>query len=201
MLHEHKDDSHTKISTARLEAFSDGVIAIIITITVLELKVPVGSTWRALFSLLPLFIAYIVSFQTVGTYWNNHHHLIQATKHVSPGIMWANLHLLFWLSLIPFATGWLGENHGGVLPTALYSSVLLACAIAYFILEYTVILHAENSQNLKDEIRKSFKGKISLASYFLAILCAFINPIISDILIFAVTIIWFIPDRRIEKHL
>ena len=200
MEHKH-DDNHTKIPTNRLEAFSDGVIAIIITITVLELKVPTGATLSSIIPLLPLFITYAVSFQMVGTYWNNHHHLLQATKHVSTGIMWANLHLLFWLSLIPFSTGWLGENHGGTIPTVFYASVLLLCAIAYTILQYTVLIHAENHHDLKKEIDSSWKGKISLLSYLIAIPCAFINPVISDILIFAVAIIWFIPDTRIEKHL
>ena len=201
MTHLHKEDNHTKISTSRLEAFSDGVIAIIITITVLELKTPLGETKDVLFPLIPLFITYIISFQTIGTYWNNHHHLIQATKHVSPGIMWANLHLLFWLSLIPFATGWLGENHGGSVPTAFYACILLACAIAYTILQQIVLIHAENSHALKEEIKRSWKGKISLLSYLLSIPLAFVNPIISDILIIAVSMMWFIPDRRIEKHL
>jgi uncharacterized membrane protein len=201
MTHSPKEDNHTKISTNRLEAFSDGVIAIIITITVLELKTPVGEHIGALFPLIPLFIAYIISFQTIGTYWNNHHHLIQATKHISPGIMWANLHLLFWLSLIPFATGWLGENHGGSTPTALYACILLACAIAYTILQQLVIIHAENRQALEEEIKRSWKGKISLVSYLLAIPLAFVHPIISDVLIIIVSLMWFIPDRRIEKHL
>ena len=201
MLHEHKHDNHTKISTTRLEAFSDGVIAIIITITVLELKVPIGGTWEVLFSLIPLFVTYIISFHIVATYWINHHHLLQATNHVSPGIMWANLHLLFWLSLIPLATGWLGENHGSSLPTAFYASILCACAIAYTILQQLVIRHAENSHAIREEINKSWKGKISLASYLCAIPFAFVHPVISDILIVAVAMMWFIPDQRIERHL
>lgn len=201
MVYGHKEYTHTKIPTTRLEAFSDGVLAIIITITVLDLKIPTGQTIGVLFHLIPLFVTYLVSFQTIGTYWNNHHHLIQATKHVSPGIMWANLHLLFWLSLIPFATGWVGENHGSSLPTALYACILCACAIAYTILQQNVIIHAENSRDLKDEIKKSWKGKITLASYLLSIPLAFVNPIISDVLIIMVSLMWFIPDKRIEKYL
>lgn len=201
MIHEHKNDNHNKLSTNRLEAFSDGVLAIIITITVLELKIPHNDSVEAITNLIPLFIAYVISFQTIGTYWNNHHHLIQATKHVSPGIMWANLHLLFWLSLIPFSTGWLGENHGGPLPTAFYAFILFACAIAYTILQHTVVIHSENSHALKEEIRRSWKGKISVLSYLVSIPLAFVHPIISDILIVAVSLMWFIPDRRIEKHL
>lgn len=200
-MHTHKDDSHSKISTNRLEAFSDGVLAIIITIMVLELKVPHSNSIHALVELLPVFIAYIVSFQTIGTYWNNHHHLLHAAKHVSTGIMWANLHLLFWLSLIPFATGWLGENHGAALPTAFYALVLFISAIAYTILQQTVIAHADNSEALKEEIRKSWKGKISLLGYLLAIPLAFVHPVISDIIIVAVSVMWLIPDKRIEKHL
>ena len=199
--HEHVNDNHIKITTNRLEAFSDAVIAILITITVLDLKIPFGGSFASLIHLIPLFITYIVSFLVLGTYWNNHHHLIQATKHVSMGIMWANLHLLFWLSLIPFATGWVGENHGGAVPTAFYAFILFACAVGYTILQQIVIIHAENSQALKEEIRESWKGKISLGSYFLAIPLAFISPIISDVLIIAVALMWFVPDRRIERHL
>ena len=201
MLKTHTHEEHPKISINRLEAFSDGVIAIIITITVLELKIPTGGTLESLFALSPLFIAYIISFLTIGTYWNNHHHLLQATDHVSPGIMWANLHLLFWLSLIPFATGWLGENHGSSLPTAFYAGILFASAVAYTILQEVVIIHARNSAELKEEIRKSWKGKVSLLCYLIAVPAAFAYTLIADILIVAVSIMWFIPDRRIERHL
>ena len=197
----HNNDNHSKISTNRLEAFSDGVLAIIITIMVLELKVPHDNSIGALVGLLPIFIAYIISFQTIGTYWNNHHHLLHATKHVSPGIMWANLHLLFWLSLIPFSTGWLGENHGAELPTAFYALVLFISAIAYTILQQAVIVHAENRNALQEEIKRSWKGKISLLGYLFAIPLAFVHPIISDTIIVAVSLMWFIPDRRIAKHL
>lgn len=205
MNHSHKghDDSsaHNNISPARLEAFSDGVMAIIITITVLELKVPLGAGLNALKPLLPLFITYAISFQTVGTYWNNHHHLLKLTNHVSTGIMWSNLNLLFWLSLIPFTTGWLGQNHGGKIPTALYSGVLLMCAISYMILQYEVVLHSPNRHQIMADLQKSKKGLISLISYALAAALAFISPVISDVLIVFVALIWFIPDRRIEKFI
>lgn len=202
MEHLHKEhEDHTKITTSRLEAFSDGVLAIIITITVLELKIPEGVSFSALKPLFPLLLAYAISFQTVGTYWNNHHHLLNATDHVSAGMMWANLHLLFWLSLIPFTTGWLGANHGGHVPTALYAAVLLMCSIAYTILQYTVVIHSANRHELMAELRKSRKGLISLVSYALAVSLAFYNPMVSDLLIVFVAIIWFIPDRRIEKYI
>lgn len=193
--------SHNKLSPARLEAFSDGVMAIIITITVLELKVPSGMTIASLKPLVPLFFTYAVSFQNVGTYWNNHHHLLRATKHVSAGLMWANLHLLFWLSMIPFATGWLGANHGGKIPTALYAAILLMCAFAYFLLQAQVVRHAENRDELYKELSKTKKGVISIVCYCLALACAFFLPIISDILIILVALMWFVPDRRIEKYL
>jgi uncharacterized membrane protein len=201
-LHKHDDNSsHIKISTSRLEAFSDGVLAIIITIAVLEFKIPHGSHLQDLKPLLPLFITYLVSFQNIGTYWNNHHHLLLATKHISASIMWANLHLLFWLSLIPFATGWLGENHGGTWPTAFFAFILLMSGVAYSFLARRVIHHAENREQLKKEFEKSKKGAISLLCYALAIFFAFVNPVISDILILAVSVIWFIPDKRIEKYI
>jgi uncharacterized membrane protein len=205
MLHNHQEhdnnSNHNNITTSRLEAFSDGVMAIIITITVLELKVPHGTSWADILPLVPLFIAYLISFQMVGTYWNNHHHLLKATDHVSAGMMWANLHLLFWLSLIPFSTGWLGENHGGEIPTALYSAILLMCAIAYSILLRTVVAHAKNRHELIAELNKSKKGTISLIAYAAAVPLAFLSPIISDVLIIFVAIIWFVPDRRIEKYI
>ena len=201
MIPDHHNDNHTKLSPARVEAFSDGVMAIIITISVLELKVPTGVTVAVLRPLLPLFFTYAISFETIGTYWNNHHHLLQVTKHVSAGIMWANLHLLFWLSLIPFATGWLGENHGGHLPTVLYSAILFFCACAYSLLQWQVISHAENREELSIVFHKSKKGLISLLSYALAVVFGFFTPVVSYILIILVAILWFIPDRRIEKFL
>lgn len=199
---EHDDSSnHNKLTPARLEAFSDGVMAIIITITVLELKVPEGAAWADLKPLLPLFLTYLISFQTVGTYWNNHHHLLRATKHVSTGIMWTNLNLLFWLSIIPFSTGWLGANHGGKIPTVVYSAVLLLCALAYSFLQAAVVRHAENRAELITELNKSKKGLISLVCYAAAVLFAFWNPIISDVFILLVALMWFVPDRRIEKYI
>lgn len=205
MGHDHKehDDTspHNNLSPARLEAFSDGVLAIIITITVLEFKVPLGADFTALKPLLPLFITYAISFQNVGTYWNNHHYLLKATKHISPGIMWSNLNLLFWLSLLPFTTGWLGQNHGGKIPTVLFAAVLLLCGLSYTILQAQVIKHAENRHELETELRKSPKGLVSIVCYSLAIVAGFFLPIISDILIVFVSLIWFIPDKRIEKYL
>ncbi len=194
-------DTHIEISPSRLEAFSDAVIAIIITIAVLELKIPEGAEFSNLLPLLPLAIAYLVSFQSIGTYWNNHHHLLRATKHVSASIMWANLHLLFWISLIPFATGWVGKNHNAATPTAFYAGVLLCAAIAYFLLQEAIIFHAERRVQLRQELFKQKKGLVSLICYFLAIPLAFVNPIFSDILIIAVSLMWFIPDRRIERAL
>jgi uncharacterized membrane protein len=188
-------------SPERLKAFSDGVMAILITITVLEFKVPVASDWMSLQPLLPLFLAYIVSFQTIGTYWNNHHHLLHATKHTSTGIMWANLHLLFWLSFIPFATGWLGVSSGAHIPTAIYAIVLFMCAVSYMILQYFVIKHSDDRDHLWARIRSSNKGLISLVCHALAIVVAFFLPVISYLLILFVSAIWFIPDRRIvEEH-
>ncbi len=198
---EHDDTNHAKLSSARLEAFSDAVMAIIITITVLELRVPEGHDLTALRPLLPLFITYAISFQTIGTYWNNHHHLLRAADHVSSSIMWANLNLLFWLSLIPLGSGWLGENHGGKLPTALYAGILLMCAIAYSLLQRSVIKHSQKRPQLVAELTKHPKGVISLVIYAAAVVLAFVNPIISDVLIVLVALFWFVPDRRIEKYL
>ncbi len=199
--HNHDSDGHERLSPARLQSFSDGVMAIIITITVLGIKVPQGADITNLKPLLPLFFTYLISFQTIGTYWNNHHHLLQATSHVSAGIMWANLHLLFWLSLIPFASGWLGESHGGTWPTVLYAAILLLSAAAYLLLQRAVLAHAKNKDQLAQEFSSDIKGKISFASYALAIIFAFIRPTISYILIILVAVIWFIPDRRIERNI
>lgn len=197
----HELDGHIELSTSRLEAFSDAVVAIIITISVLELKIPVGASLSSLFPLLPVFFTYLVSFQTIGTYWNNHHHLLRATKHVSASIMWANLHLLFWLSIIPLATGWLGANHNAPTPTAFYAGVLLCSALAYLFLQEAVIFHSEKRVEIRKELYKQKKGLISLICYLLAIPLAFVSPVISDILIVAVSLMWFIPDRRIERAL
>ncbi len=184
--------------TGRLEAFSDGVIAILITIMVLELKVPHGTDWAALREIIPIFLTYVLSFIYLGIYWNNHHHLLQAAKRVNGVTLWANLHLLFWLSLVPFATGWMGENHFAPLPVALYGGVLLCAAIAYTILQRTLVrLHG---QSLAAAFGRDVKGWASLVAYLLAIPAAFINAWVSGALYIAVAILWFIPDRRIEAQ-
>jgi uncharacterized membrane protein len=190
-----------QMEKGRLEAFSDGVIAIIITIMVLELKVPHGSDLNLLRPLLPIFLSYVLSFIYIGIYWNNHHHLLQAVRHVNGQVLWANLHLLFWLSLIPFVTGWMGENHFAALPVALYGVVLLLCAIAYFILTRTLIFHHGKDSALAIAIGRDFKGKISVVFYVIAILLAFINSWLACSIYILVAIFWLIPDRRIERTL
>jgi uncharacterized membrane protein len=183
----------------RIEAFSDGVIAIIITIMVLELKVPHGVELENLRELAPVFLSYVLSFTNVGIYWNNHHHMFHAVKHVSGGILWANLHLLFWLSLIPFTTGWMGENHFATWPVAIYGVNLAMAAVAYTILTFVIIgAHGKDSQ-LATAVGSDIKGKISLAAYILAIPLAFYAPWVSGALFVAVAMMWLIPDRRIEK--
>ncbi len=189
------------MTPTRLEAFSDGVIAILITIMVLELKVPQGSEWDALRPLLPVFLTYVLSFVNLGIYWNNHHHLIHAVERVSGAILWANLHLLFWLSLVPFVTGWMGENHFAPLPTAVYGGVMLAAAIAYTILQTTIVRRQGSGSKLAAALGSDVKGKLSLAAYVVAIPSAFINEWISDALYVAVALMWLIPDRRIEARL
>ena len=185
----------------RLEAFSDGVIAIIITIMVLELKVPHGVELAALKPLLPVFLSYVLSFIYVGIYWNNHHHLLHTAQHVSGGIMWANLHLLFWLSLIPFVTGWMGENHFAALPTSLYGVVLLMAAFAYLILQRAIIARQGHGSLLAGAIGSDWKGKLSILCYFAAIGLAFVNQWLSDALYVFVAVMWLIPDRRVERTL
>jgi uncharacterized membrane protein len=189
------------MNKTRLEAFSDGVLAIIITIMVLELKIPHATDPAALKALLPVFLSYVLSFIYLGIYWNNHHHLLQAARRVNGTILWANLHLLFWLSLIPFATGWMGENHFAPLPTALYGVVLLCAAIAYELLQYLLIKHHGSQDVLKVAVGKDWKGKISLLCYLAAIPLAFVNQWIADALYIAVAAIWFIPDKRIESRI
>jgi uncharacterized membrane protein len=185
----------------RLEAFSDAVIAILITIMVLELKVPHGEDWEALRPLVPVFLSYVLSFIYLGIYWNNHHHLLQATRHVNGYILWANMHLLFWLSLIPFATGWMGENHFAALPVALYGGVLLLSGIAYYILSRVLIaLHGADSP-LAIAIGRDFKGKLSLVFYAVSLPLAFFNSWIAFAIYVLVAVMWFIPDRRIERNL
>ena len=185
----------------RLEAFSDGVLAIIITIMVLELKVPHGDGFAALKPLLPVFLSYVLSFLYVGIYWNNHHHLLHSTRHVSAGILWANLHLLFWLSLFPFATGWVGENHFAAMPTAAYGVVLFMAGVAYFILQFAIIARHGPQSLLAKALGRDFKGKFSVVLYFAAISLAFVNPWISNALYVLVALWWLIPDRRIERAL
>ncbi|HYV05792.1 MAG TPA: TMEM175 family protein [Blastocatellia bacterium] len=185
----------------RLEAFSDGVIAIIITIMVLEMKVPHGDSLHDLLPLLPVFLSYILSFVYVGIYWNNHHHMLHASTRVTGAILWANLHLLFWLSLFPFATGWMGENHFAVAPTALYGVVLLMAAIAYYVLERAIIRAQGPESILKKAVGRDMKGKLSPVLYLLAIVATLVSPWIAAAIYVAAALIWLIPDRRIENVL
>jgi len=189
------------MTKGRMEAFSDGVLAILITIMVLELRVPLHADIGALTPLIPIFFSYMLSFVFLGIYWSNHHHLLQAIKHVDGRVLWANLHLLFWLSLIPFVTGWMGENHFAAWPVALYGAVLLFAAIAYYILVRVLLAIHGGDSVLAKAIGTDFKGKISVMLYLFAILAAFINSWIAGALYIIVAIIWLIPDRRIEKTL
>jgi len=184
-----------------MEAFSDGVIAIIITIMVLEMKVPHGDTISVLGPIFPVFLCYLLSFVYVGIYWNNHHHMLHSTKRVSGGILWANLHLLFWLSLFPFATGWMGENHWATMPTAAYGFVLLMAAIAYWILQQSIIAHQGAGSLLAAAVGNDWKGKLSPALYLAAIPLAFVSPWIANGIYVLVALLWFVPDRRIERVL
>lgn len=189
------------MSSNRMEAFSDGVIAIIITIMVLELRVPIGANLSDLRPLTPVFLSYILSFVYLGIYWSNHHHLLQVVEHVSGGVLWANLHLLFWLSLVPFATAWMGENHFAAMPVAVYGAVLLLAAIAYFILTRALLrIHAPDS-TLAAALGRDFKGKISIVFYVVAIGLAMVRSWLAAVLYVAVAIIWLVPDRRIEKRI
>jgi uncharacterized membrane protein len=190
-----------KMGTGRLEAFSDGVIAIIITIMVLEMKVPHGDGPNDLLPVLPVFLSYVLSFVYVGIYWNNHHHLLHATTTVTGAILWANLHLLFWLSLFPFATGWMGENHFSALPTALYGVVLLMAAIAYYLLQQAIIRSQGLDSILKKAVGRDWKGRLSPVLYMVAIVATLLSPWISEGIYVAAALIWFMPDRRIEKVL
>jgi len=185
----------------RLEAFSDGVLAIIITIMVLELKVPHGAGPEALAGLWPVFLSYVLSFVNVGIYWNNHHHLLHTVKQVNGAILWANLHLLFWLSLFPFTTGWMGENQFAVWPVAVYGAVLLMAGGAYTILVRTIIAGHGRDSVLAKAVGSDWKGKISLAAYIAAVALAFLNPWLSCALYVSVALLWFIPDKRIERML
>ena len=183
----------------RLEAFSDGVIAIIITIMVLEMKVPHGTDLAALRPLVPVFLSYVLSFVYLGIYWNNHHHMLQVTQRVDGGVLWANLHLLFWLSLVPFVTGWMGENHFAALPTALYGVVLLMAAIAYYILQLRIITCNGRESMLAKVVGADYKGKLSPVLYMLAIPAAFVQEWIAYTLYALVALVWLIPDPRIER--
>ena len=185
----------------RLEAFSDGVIAIIITIMVLEMKVPHGDGLGTLAPVVPVFMSYVLSFIYIGIYWNNHHHMLHACKQVSGGTLWANLHLLFWLSLFPFVTGWMGENHFAAVPSALYGGVLLAAAIAYWILQQTIIAVQGPESPLKAAIGGDWKGKLSPVLYVLGIVSTFLWPWVAQALYVLVALLWLVPDRRIERSL
>jgi uncharacterized membrane protein len=185
----------------RLEAFSDGVLAIIITIMVLEMKVPHGDDFSALRPLIPVFLSYVLSFVYLGIYWNNHHHMLHATQHVTGTILWANLHLLFWLSLFPFVTGWMGENHFAPAPTALYGVVLLLAAIAYWVLQRVIIASQGGNSLLAKAIGRDFKGKLSPLLYAIAIPAAFLEQWIAGSLYVLVALMWLVPDRRIERVL
>ncbi len=189
------------MNKTRLETFSDGVIAIIITIMVLELKVPHGTELATLVPLVPVFLSYVLSFIYLSIFWNNHHHMLHACHRVTGPVLWANLHLLFWLSLIPFTTGWMGENHFAVWPTALYGVVLLMAAIAYFILQSTLIATQGKDSLLRRAIGKDWKGKISPVLYVIAILVAFSSHWVSKAIYVLVALMWLVPDRRIERVL
>ena len=185
----------------RLEAFSDGVIAIIITIMVLELKVPHGAEWTALLPLVPKFLCYVLSFLYVGIYWNNHHHLLKACRRVTSGIMWANLHLLFWLSLLPFVTGWMGENDFARQPTLLYGIVLFVAAISYFLLQRIIVADHGRDSHLAAAIGADYKGWLSLLLYVIGIALTFWRPLLGSFIYAFVAVMWLIPDRRVEKAL
>jgi uncharacterized membrane protein len=187
--------------TNRLEAFSDGVIAIIITIMVLEMHAPHEPTLSALGPLWPVIISYVMSFVYLGIYWNNHHHMLHLTHHVTGGILWANLHLLFWLSLTPFTTAWMGETHFAAVPSAVYGAVLLACAIAYYVLQLTIIRSQGAHSVLAAAVGQDKKGKLSPVLYLLAVALAFVHPAFSWSIYALVALIWLIPDKRIERVL
>jgi len=187
------------MNKGRLEAFSDGVIAIIITIMVLELKVPHGDDLSALKPLMPVFLSYVMSFVFLGIYWNNHHHMLQAADRVNGRILWANLHLLFWMSLIPFVTGWMGENQFAMVPTSAYGIVLLAAAVAYRILQAGIVSCHGAGSRLREAVGSDMKGKVSVGMYVAAIPLAFVSRWIAIALYVVVALMWLIPDRRIES--
>jgi len=189
------------VTTNRVEAFSDAVIAIVMTIMVLELKVPHGDELEVLRPLVPIFLSYVLSFVFLGIYWNNHHHLLQAAEHVTGGVLWANLHLLFWLSLFPFTTGWMGENDVARLPTAIYGLNQLLAAIAYYVLSRTIIANEGPDSTLGSAVGGDTKGKLSVAIWAVSIPIAFVAPWVSVVFYVSVALIWLIPDRRVESKL
>ena len=186
------------MSKTRLEAFSDGVFAILITIMVLELKIPHGDDWSALRPVLPVLATYVLSFAFLGIYWNNHHHMLHAAERVNGPILWANHHLLFWLSLVPFVTGWMGENHYAPMPTAAYGVILVMSAVSYTLLQQAILLHHGPESKLAKAVGGNGKGMLSLALYLAAVPLAFVNQWLSDAIYVTVAIIWFAPDRRLE---
>ncbi len=187
------------MSTGRMEAFSDGVIAILITVMVLELPTPHGTTWGALHHALPVLLTYVLSFVYLGIYWNNHHHMLQATYRVNGAILWANMHLLFWLSLVPFTTAWMGENHFAPVPTAAYGIVLLAAAVAYYLLQTTIIRDQGEGSLLAAAVSRDLKGKISPFLYITGIVLCAVDARLSIAVYTVVALIWLIPDRRLER--
>jgi uncharacterized membrane protein len=190
-----------RMTKGRLEAFSDGVIAVLITIMVLELKVPHGADWAAIEPLVPVFLTYVLSFVFLGIYWNNHHHMLHAAERVNGAILWANLHLLFWLSLVPFTTGWMGENHFAPLPTAVYGAVLLGAGIAYTILQRSIVAHHGPQSKLALALGSDLKGRLSAGLYAASIPLAFVQRGLSHAIFVVVALMWLVPDRRIEKTL
>ncbi len=189
------------MTKTRLEAFSDGVIAILITIMVLELKVPHGDDWHALAPMTPVFFSYALSFVFLGIYWNNHHHLLHAAERINGRIMWANLHLLFWLSLTPVGTAWMGEHPRSPLPNAFYGTSLLASAIAYYLLQHEILKLEGSHSRLRTAVGSDFKGKISPLLYLLGIVLAFFNTFLADAIYVTVALMWLVPDRRIERQI
>ena len=186
------------MSKTRLEAFSDGVFAILITIMVLELKIPHGDDWSALRPVLPVLATYVLSFAFLGIYWNNHHHMLHAAERVNGPILWANHHLLFWLSLVPFVTGWMGENHNAPVPTAAYGAVLVMSAVSFTLLQKAILLHHGPQSRLAKAVGGNGKGKLSLALYISSVPLAFVNQWLSDAIFVAVALLWLVPDRRLE---
>lgn len=187
------------MSKGRMEAFSDGVFAIIITIMVLDLKVPQSGNFAALIGTLPLFLSYVLSFVFVGLYWNNHHHLLQATEHISGGVLWANLHLLFWLTLAPFVTAWIGQNYKAVAPAAVYGAVLFCAGMAYYILTRSLLAHHSKDSRLARAVGKDVKGQMSVVIYAVGIALAFWRVWAADVCYVLVALMWFVPDPRIER--